>query len=260
MSEFREYLVSAADAIGIRLRPDEVDLFCTYKELLIERNKLMNLTSIKDDLEIAIKHFTDSLTCLLVAERAEFDSVIDIGTGAGFPGLVLKIMAPRSSAVLVDSVGKKVNFVRDTASALGLDGVAAIHGRAEELGRNAEYRGQFALAVSRGVASLPALCEYCLPFVRKGGIFIAMKGPKAAEEIDAGARAAAILGGGRPEITRLTLPYGAGERMLVVITKEQATPNGYPRKTGAPEKQPLGLRVQRPEKSPSSSPSNRPLG
>lgn len=240
MDEFVHCLKEGASELGIDLPESRIDMFCIYKSMLLEANRAINLTSITDDPGVAVKHFVDSLSCLLAAGTDSWRSLVDVGTGAGFPGLVLKIMNPRAYALLLDSVQKKVDFVRKVADSLGLDGVEAVHGRAEDLGKAVEYREEFDLAVGRGVASVSALAEYCLPFVRPGGLFVAMKGPRVVDEIDAGARAIEILGGERPELRHLVLPCGAGERVLVIARKKRSTPKKYPRKAGVPAKRPLG--------------------
>ncbi|MDD2201268.1 MAG: 16S rRNA (guanine(527)-N(7))-methyltransferase RsmG [Firmicutes bacterium] len=242
MDEFVHYLKQGANELGIDLPESKVDMFCIYKSKLLEANRAINLTSITDDQEVAVKHFVDSLSCLLVADTGDWRRLVDVGTGAGFPGLVLKIMNPEADALLLDSVGKKVDFVREVADSLGLDGVEAVHGRAEDLGKAAEYREKFDLAVGRGVASVSALAEYCLPFVRPGGLFVAMKGPRVIDEIEAGRKAIGILGGSEPELRHLALPYGAGERVLVIVKKERNTSKKYPRKAGVPARRPLGER------------------
>lgn len=242
MDEFVYYLKQGASDLGIDLPESRINMFCTYKSMLLEANRAFNLTSITDDPGVAVKHFVDSLSCLLVAGAEDWRRLVDVGTGAGFPGLVLKIMNPGADVLLLDSVRKKVDFVREVADSLGLDGVEVVHGRAEDLGKAAEYRERFDLAVGRGVASVSALAEYCLPFVRHGGLFVAMKGPRVVDEVDAGSKAIEILGGGQPELRHLALPCEAGERVLLVSKKERSTPNKYPRKAGVPARRPLGER------------------
>jgi len=240
MDEFVYYLKQGACELGVALSEPQIEMFCAYKTMLVHANRFVNLTSITDDQGIAVKHFVDSLSCLLVAGTENFNSFVDIGTGAGFPGLVLKIMNPGARALLVDSVRKKVDFVREVADSLGLDGVEALHGRAEDFGQDGEYREQFDLAVARGVANMGVLAEYCLPFVRPGGLFVAMKGPRVVDEMDAGGKAIEILGGSQAILRHLALPYDAGERVLVAVRKERNTPAKYPRKAGAPARKPLG--------------------
>ncbi len=237
---FRETLERSAYELGIPVACRQLDMFCAYRTLLIEANRAVNLTSIIEDAEMAVKHFADSLTCLLAVDLRDLPSLVDVGTGAGFPGLVLKIMNPDAELLLVDSVRKKVDFVRDVSVTLGLSHVEAVHARAEDLGRNPLYREGFALAVARGVSSLAPLAECCLPLVRPGGMFIAMKGPKVAEEMQLGAYAVNALGGGELKTLQLELPSGAGTRVLVSAMKQRNTPSCYPRRPGVPEKRPIG--------------------
>lgn len=237
---FRKTLEQAVGELGIQVDQRQLDMFCAYKQLLIEANRSINLTSITEDSEIAVKHFADSLTCLRVVDLCNVMSIVDVGTGAGFPGLVLKIMNPAARLLLIDSIGKKVDFVREVSVSLGLPDVESVQARAEELGRHPRYRERFDLAVARGVSGLSPLAEYCLPFVRLGGAFVAMKGPKAAQEMQSGARAVAILGGGELSTCRLELPSGVGTRVLVSATKQRSTPRQYPRRPGVPERRPLG--------------------
>jgi len=237
---FRETLEKAVGELGVQVDQRQLDMFCAYKQLLIEANRSVNLTSITEDSEIAVKHFADSLMCLRVVDLANVTSIVDVGTGAGFPGLVLKIMNPAARVLLIDSVGKKVDFVRAVAVSLGLPDVECVQARAEELGRHPRHRERFDLAVARGVSGLSPLAEYCLPFVRLGGVFVAMKGPRAAQEVPSGARAVSILGGGELSTCQLVLPFEAGTRVLVSATKQRRTPRQYPRKPGVPERRPLG--------------------
>ena len=237
---FRKTLEQAVGELGVQVDRRQLDMFCAYRQLLIEANRSVNLTSITEDSEIAVKHFADSLTCLRVVDLGNVTSIVDVGTGAGFPGLVLKIMNPTARVLLIDSVAKKVDFVRAVSASLGLPHVESIQARAEELGRHPSYREQFDLAVARGVSGLSPLAEYCLPFVRLGGVFVAMKGPKVAQEVPSGARAVSILGGGELSTCQLVLPFDAGTRVLVSATKQRSTPSKYPRRPGVPERRPLG--------------------
>ena len=237
---FRKTLEQAVGELGVQVYQAQLDMFCAYKQLLIEANRSVNLTSITEDSEIAVKHFADSLTCLRVVDLCSVAGIVDVGTGAGFPGLVLKIMNPAARVLLIDSVGKKVDFVRATSASLGLLDVECVQARAEELGRRPRYRERFDLAIARGVSGLSPLAEYCLPFVRLGGAFVAMKGPKVAQEMQSGARAVSILGGGELSTCQLELPFEAGTRVLVSATKQRSTPRQYPRKPGMPERRRLG--------------------
>ena len=237
--EFRSILEEGAALAGIGLTGAQADMMDALKSYLTEENEKFNLTGIRDDTGIAIKHFVDSLTLLKVDGISGCGSFMDIGTGAGFPGLVLAIMLPDTKAVLVDSVGKKVAFVRAAAVKLGLKGVKAITGRAEDLAKDPEHREKYGFAVSRGVSSIATSAEYCIPFLRKGGIFVAMKGPGAEDEIDDGKAAFFALGAKLREMRRITLPLEQGERVLVVADKLSPTPNRFPRKTGEPQRRPI---------------------
>ncbi|MCR4425822.1 MAG: 16S rRNA (guanine(527)-N(7))-methyltransferase RsmG [Firmicutes bacterium] len=239
MPDFRETIVSGARDLGINLDSDKVEMFCTYRDLLMRWNTVMNLTSIRDDQGMAVKHFLDSLTCLLVVPPGGASSLADVGTGAGFPGLVLKIAWPSARVLLLDSVGKKLKFVSEVARVLGLNDVEVVQGRAEEIARMSWARERYDLGVARGVADLAVVSEYCMPFIACGGVFVAMKGPRVEEELRSGARAIAVLGGGEPSMRRVHLPFGAGERVLVSARKVKPTPSEYPRKTGLPERRPL---------------------
>ncbi len=237
--KFISFLEEGAASAGIGLTADQAGKMDALRNYLVEENEKFNLTGIKDDLGIAIKHMVDSLTLLKVDGVSDCGSFIDIGTGAGFPGLVLSIMLPDARAVLVDSVGKKVAFVRAAAEMLGLKCVAALTGRAEELAKDPQHREKYGFAVSRGVSSISTSAEYCIPFLRKGGIFVAMKGPGAEDELDDGKAAFFALGAKQREIKRITLPYEQGERLLVVADKLSPTPNRFPRKTGEPQRRPI---------------------
>ena len=237
--QFRSILEEGAALAGVEMTSGQADMMDALKAYLVEENEKFNLTGIKDDMGIAIKHMVYSLTLLKVEGVSGCGSFIDIGTGAGFPGLVLAIMFPDTKAVLVDSVGKKVAFVRAAAEKLGLKGVTALTGRAEDLAKAPEHREKYGFSVSRGVSSISTSAEYCIPFLRKGGIFVAMKGPGAENEIDDGKAAFFALGAKLREMRRFTLPFGQGERVLVVADKLSPTPNRFPRKTGEPQSRPI---------------------
>lgn len=233
-------LRNAAADLGLSLSPRDEELFAQYLALLLERNQHVNLTAITDPAEVAIKHFLDSLTVELVWQPRAGDRMIDIGTGAGFPGIPLAIRHPDITVVVNDSVRKKVDFLRETADALGLANVQAVWARAEELGRDSEYRGTFNMAVARAVAHLGALVEYALPLLKVHGLLIAMKGPSGVREVAESAQALEALGGKVRDVHKLTLP-DAGERQLILIEKIRATPKQYPRDPGMAKKKPLFL-------------------
>lgn len=213
--------------------------FERYYQLLIEKNKVMNLTAITEKNEVYGKHFYDSLTISKVLNLQEVNTVIDVGTGAGFPGIPLKILFPHLKLTLLDSLLKRVHFLEEVGEALGLDDVTYVHGRAEELGQNADYRQKYDLGVSRAVAKLHVLAEYGVPFVRVGGRFVAMKGAAVAEELAGANQALVTLGKNKVETHPLSLPKDMGQRHLIVLKKQQSTPKKYPRKAGVMKKNPL---------------------
>ncbi len=233
-NELAEYLL----ARGISLPVEAAPLFDSYYELLLSANERINLTGITERQEVLIKHFLDSLE-LLAWQRELIGPLLDVGSGAGLPGLPLKIVCPELSLTLLDSSRKRVGFLQETARELGLRQVTALHGRAEDFSRNQLYREQFPLVVSRAVAKLNVLCELCLPFVAPGGYFVAYKGPDGTTELSA-AQAAILELGGRDELVwPYALPLNMGQRLLIIIKKERTTPAKYPRKAGIPEKRPL---------------------
>ena len=209
--------------------------FETYKDLLLEWNDKINLTAIIDENEIRLKHFADSLT---VSEFIEDNSkVVDVGTGAGFPGIPLKIYNDSLSITLVDSLNKRINFLNEVIDKLDLNNIDAVHGRAEDLGRDKEYREQYDIAISRAVANMSTLVEYLLPFVKIGGKAICMKGPNIDEELKDAQKAINILGGEIEKIESLKL--GDMDRNIIIIKKIKSTPAKYPRKAGIPVKNPI---------------------
>ena len=228
-----------ADHLLMGLTPAQVTAFDRYQALLLEWNQKFNLTAITDPGEMQLKHFYDSLTCLR-AIPPETQSLIDIGCGAGLPGIPLKIMLPGLKLVLADSVGKKVEFCRMAAQELGLTDVTALHARAEDLGQDKAHREQYDWAVARAVAPLPVLAEYLLPLVRVGGSMLAQKGSSAAGELEQANKAIRILGGGQAQMDTFELPVTHDQRALIQIVKEKNTPAQYPRKAGNPSKKPLG--------------------
>ncbi|MFC4077235.1 16S rRNA (guanine(527)-N(7))-methyltransferase RsmG [Salinithrix halophila] len=238
--DYREWLQErAAEDLGVELSGAQLDQFHRYYRRLVEINQQMNLTAITEEKEVFAKHFYDSLTLAHYLPFHELKSLIDVGTGAGFPGLALKIAFPDIRLALLDSLNKRVVFLRELAEELDLAGVETIHGRAEETARLSEYRERFDLATARAVAKLNVLAEYCLPFVRVGGCFAAMKGPGLREEMKEGKRAVEKLGGQEIEERSLSLPEGMGERHLILIEKKVSTPKAYPRKPGTPLRKPI---------------------
>lgn len=225
--------------LGIELNQVQKEKFIQFYEYLIEKNKVMNLTGITDFQEVLVKHFLDSLSCVKASDMSEVKCVMDIGTGAGFPGIPLKIVFPDIEFCLLDSLKKRVNFLEETFRLLNLRGITAIHGRAEEFARNKSYRESYDLCVSRAVSNLATLSEYCLPYVKKGGSFISYKSGKVKEEAQQAEKAVGILGGKMKDIIYFQLPDSEIERSLVVIEKIKNTSPKYPRKAGTPLKEPL---------------------
>lgn len=230
-------LREGAAAFGAELDNRQVGTLLSYKDILAEWNKKINLTAIEEDRDIIIKHFIDSFS-ILPHVRKTGGRLIDIGTGAGFPGIPLKIANAGTDIVLLDSLDKRVNFLKTVIGELGLKGIEAVHGRAEEMGAGGLHREKYGIAVARAVANLPVLLEYCLPFVKVGGIFIAMKG-SSTEELDNSGKALDILGGSIEEVKELTLPFSDMTRNIIIIRKLRQTPTKYPRKPGKPAKEPL---------------------
>lgn len=235
MSEIKEVF----DKMHIELPDGALDLLNRYYEMLIDTNKVMNLTAITEYSEVVIKHFADSAAIGCITDMNGNIDVIDVGTGAGFPGIVLKIVYPQLSVVLLDSLNKRVNFLKNVITELGLTGISAIHGRAEDIARNKDYREKFDLCVSRAVANMSSLSEYCLPFVKVGGRFIPYKADGCDEEVKAASKAVNILGGKIRKIESYVIPDTDICRKFVVIDKLRNTSAKYPRKAGLPTKEPL---------------------
>lgn len=240
LSRYSQWLrQKVAQDFSYTLSDQQCEQFAFYYQLLVETNRSLNLTAITEESEVYLKHFYDSLTLLKVHSFATTNQLIDIGTGAGFPGIPLKILFPDLEVVLLDSLRKRVDFLQTVVEQLALSKIKVIHGRAEDWARKEAYREQFDVAVARAVARLAPLAEYCLPFVRVGGRFIAMKGSRVVEEVDEATYALQVLGRAKLSLTPLTLPEQKGTRHLLVIEKHQHSPRKYPRKAGLPTKQPL---------------------
>ncbi len=236
---FKEELAKAAAEYGISLSDTQMEQYNRYFELLVEWNEKINLTAITEPKEVAIKHMIDSITAYDENLFKDGTTVIDVGTGAGFPGLPLKIFCPEIKLTLMDSLNKRIKFLQTVVEELGLKEVECVHARAEEGARNKKYRESFDIAVSRAVARLPILCEYCLPFVKKGGHFIALKGMQYHDEAEEAAKAIKVMGGSRTEIRPVKLPELDDKRAVITITKTMPTPKAYPRKAGTPTKNPI---------------------
>lgn len=229
-----------AERFGIALTGEQLAQFERYQVLLLEWNQRVNLTAITDPAVIPIRHFLDSLSCSVVTGDLTGQSLVDVGTGAGFPGLPLKILYPGMSLALVESVGKKADFLAAVSAELALENVTIITERAETVGQNPAYREQFDWAVARAVAAMPVLAEYLLPLCKVGGRMLAQKGESAPEEIKQAAEAIGLLGGGEAALTEIELPGVENEHYLVVVEKIRPTPEKYPRRVGVPGKRPMG--------------------
>ena len=235
--EFDEIMIKNLKELDIKLSENQLKQFYKYMNILIEWNKFINLTNITEPIEIIQKHFVDSLTILKYIKGT--DTVIDVGTGAGFPGIPIKIAFPKTKIVLLDSLNKRIKFLNEVINKLELKNVKVIHGRAEDLAHNEEHREKYDIAIARAVAPLNVLSEYLIPFVKINGNSICMKGSKGKEEAKIGEKAIKILGGNIEEIKEFILPNTSIERTVIQIRKKQYTDKKYPRKAGTPSKEPL---------------------
>ena len=227
------------DALQVCLDEHQISQFITYYELLVEWNRFMNLTAITEFEEVCTKHFIDSISLCNAIDCNKEYSVIDVGTGAGFPGIPLKIAFPSLKITLLDSLGKRVKFLNEVIAQLGLKNIEAIHGRAEDFAKPDLLREKYDLCVSRAVANLSTLSEYCLPYVKPDGFFISYKSEKIVDEINLAENAIEILGGEVYDQKEFMLPFSDIYRNLFMIKKVKNTPKKYPRKAGLPSKQPL---------------------
>ena len=234
-----QQLCKAFEQLNITVNNETFTKFEKYMQLVLRWNEKVNLTAITNEDDFIKKHFIDSILCAGFDEFKNAETVIDVGTGAGFPGVPLALMFPVKQFLLIDSVGKKIKILGEILVELEISNVTLLHCRAEELAHKSEYRENFDICVSRAVANLAALSEYCLPFVRLGGNFIAYKGSDAAEELAGAEGAIKILGGGIAEIKKAELENFNFDHNFVIIKKKQGTPEKYPRKTGTPAKKPL---------------------
>lgn len=235
----KDILTQGLWEMGLTPPEGAVDKLCRYAELLLKQNQVMNLTAIKEPDQVARLHFLDSAAVLAHCGPLAGKSLVDVGTGAGFPGLVLKILEPSLSLTLVDSLGKRVNWLSDICEVLSLDDVRCLHARAEELALEPEFRDRFDLAASRAVAAFPLLCELCLPYVKVGGAFIAMKSVESGGEVQSGFNAVKRLGGGLLKDIDYLVPGTEVTHRLVVVEKRTPTPKGLPRSWGKIKKAPL---------------------
>lgn len=233
----KNFLIDYFNKLNIQINDTVANNFVTYKNLLAEWNRVMNLTGITEDKEVAVKHFADSVIPLNIVDF-KYKSVIDVGTGAGFPGLPLKIAEPTINVTLLDSLTKRLNFLEEVCRNIGVD-ADFVHGRAEEIGQDENYREKFDIAVSRAVAPLNVLTEFDLPFVKVGGYMIALKGPAAYDEIKGAENAVNELGGEIERIEEVKLPETDLKHTIVVIKKVKNTPSKYPRRAKKIERSPL---------------------
>ena len=234
-----EELKRKALELGIELNEKQLSQFQKYYEMLIEKNKVMNLTAITEWNEVVDKHFIDSISLVKAVDLSGEASLLDLGCGAGFPGIPLKIVFPNLKIILLDSLNKRILFLKEVIEELQLEQIEALHGRAEDYAKKPEYREQFDYCVSRAVANLTTLSEYCLPYVKEGGSFISYKSGKVQEELKEIKKAMFLLGGKVEDVISFTLPETEIERDFVCIKKEKKTPKKYPRKAGMPSKEPL---------------------
>ena len=239
MAEFEEILASRTTEAQIPLTAEQIAQFGVYNKLLVEWNERMNLTALTAPADVAVKHIIDSLTAYDAALFDAAESLIDVGTGAGLPGIPLAVYAPHIEVTLMDALAKRVRFLTEVTRAMNLENVRCIHARAEEAARAKEYRARYDIAVSRAVARMPVLLEYTLPFVRVGGSVLALKGRAYAEEAAEARGAAVRLGGGRVAARPVQLPGLDDVRAILAVRKERPTPKAYPRRAGQPEQHPL---------------------
>lgn len=240
--DYFELMQKACKSENLNYNEDIHNMFLGYMKILKEWNEKINLTAIKEDEEIIKKHFIDSLKILKIDEIRNAESIIDIGTGAGLPGIPLKIMLPEAKITLLDSLNKRVNFLMEVINKLNLKKIEAIHGRAEEMAKNKKFREKYDVVVSRAVASLPVLSEFCIPYVKIGGIFVAMKGPSVDEEIKESEYAIKILGGEIEKVDNVNIEDSDLNHKLVIIRKIKNTNKEYPRKYSLITKKPLCMK------------------
>ncbi|MDR0979191.1 MAG: 16S rRNA (guanine(527)-N(7))-methyltransferase RsmG [Lachnospiraceae bacterium] len=236
-NEFVKQMEKHLEQLNMVLDEEKIKKFYTYMNILISENEKVNLTAITEPREIVLKHFIDSITiCSLIKEE---DRIIDVGTGAGFPGIPLKIVDNTINVTLLDSLNKRINFLNLVINKLELKNIGTIHSRAEDAGNNKEYREKYDVAVSRAVAPLPVLLEYMVPLVKQKGKIICMKGPNSKQEIEDAKEAIKVLGAEIEDIKEIKLPFSDIERTIIIINKSKNTPKEYPRKAGIPTKNPI---------------------
>ncbi len=235
----KNLLINSFKELNIELNEKQVEQFAKYSDMLIETNKVMNLTSITDETEVVLKHFADSVSLLKEYNIPEDATIIDVGCGAGFPSMPLKLVMPNNSFTLVDSLNKRINFLESVVGELCVENIELVHSRAEDLGQDLNYRENFDFGVARAVASLNVLCEYLLPFVKVGGKLIAIKGRNYENEIEESKKAIEILGGKISDVKSVNIPNTDITHYIVFIDKISTTPKNYPRKAGKATKSPI---------------------
>lgn len=234
---FSENLIKESENINLEISLEDANKFYKYMKLLLEWNEKINLTAITEENEVIIKHFIDSLTIYKYLNEAK--SIIDVGTGAGFPGIPIKILNKEIDITLMDSLNKRINFLNEVVKNLNLERISCIHSRAEELGRDKKFREKYDVAVSRAVANMSTLVEYLLPFVKVGGMCICMKGSSIDEELKESEKAIKMIGGKVEKVEKIILPNSDYERNIVIIRKINNTNSKFPRKAGIPKKEPI---------------------
>ncbi len=232
-------LVKYLEENSIPFDEETLRKFEAYRDGILQWNEFVNLTAIRDPKEFVLKHFVDSVTCYNTIEYGEADVVLDLGTGAGFPGVPLAILSPEKKFVLVDSLNKRLKIIEELCDAIGISNVVTEHGRAEDLSRKEEHREMYDICISRAVANLNVLCEYCLPFVKMGGYMVAYKGAEAEKEIEEAQGALKILGATDYRIHNASIGEEGSRHKILMVKKGKKTPSKYPRKAGTPTKEPL---------------------
>ncbi len=237
--EYKSLLKGGLEQLNIEFTTEQVEKLEVFKELMLEWNEKINLTSITEPEEVDIKHFLDSATCLATGYIKAGDNIIDVGTGAGFPGIPIKILNEKVSITLLDSLNKRIKYLEDVVSKTELKEVTLLHSRAEDAGISKQHRERYNIVLSRAVAAMNVLCEYCLPFVKVGGYFVCQKGPSYKEELDNADAAIKTLGGRLKEVKSYKLPYSDITHYIIIIEKIKITPTKYPRKAGKPSADPI---------------------
>ncbi|SJZ79972.1 16S rRNA (guanine(527)-N(7))-methyltransferase RsmG [Selenihalanaerobacter shriftii] len=237
--EVKKLLVTGVEKLDLSINSEQIEKFLDYIDILLKWNEKVNLTAIDDPQDVVVKHFLDSISCATVIDLKPGDKVMDIGTGAGFPGIPLKILYPEIELSLLDSRNKRINFLKSLSRELDLDNIEFIHGRAEDYGQNPEYRENFDYVFARAVAALNILNEYTIPFLKHRGSFISQKGSEVKKEVAEALSSIEILGAEFYDIIPIELPYTAAERNLVIINKVRETPKHYPRQAGVPKQDPI---------------------